>query len=160
MEITKNTVVSFHYSLFRDNGDEIESTRDGQPTLALIGANSMIAGLEQALVGKAAGDQFELILEPHQAYGLRAEEKNQRVAAKYLKHEGKLRPGQVVRLDSNQGIKTCTVLKVGKFSVDVDMNHPLAGVTICYRIEIVDVRAATDEETAHGHAHGAGGHQH
>lgn len=160
MEITKNTVVSFHYSLYRDNGDEIESTRDGEPTLALIGANSMIAGLEQALLGKTTGQQFELTLEPQQAYGIRTEEKKQRVAAKYLKHEGKLRPGQVVRLDSNQGIKTCTVIKVGKFSVDVDMNHPLAGVTIRYQIEIVEVRAATDEESAHGHAHGIGGHQH
>jgi len=160
MEITKNTVVSFHYSLFRDNGDEIESTRDGEPTLALIGTNSMIAGLEQALLGKTSGEQFELLLEPHQAYGMRADNKKQRVAAKYLKHEGKLSPGQVVRLDSNQGIKTCTVLKVGKFNVDVDMNHPLAGVTIRYQIEIVSVRAATTEESAHGHAHGAGGHQH
>jgi len=160
MDVSKNTVVSFHYSLYRDSGEQIESTLDGEPTLALIGANSMIAGLEQALLGKTTGEQFELTLQPHQAYGMRSDDKTQRVAAKYLKHEGKLKAGQVVRLDSNQGIKTCTVLKVGKFSVDVDMNHPLAGVAIRYQIEIVNVRAATDEESAHGHAHGAGGHQH
>ena len=53
-----------------------------------------------------------------------------------------------------------TVVKVGKFSVDVDSNHPLAGQTLNYSIDIVDVRAASDEEKAHGHAHGVGGHQH
>jgi FKBP-type peptidyl-prolyl cis-trans isomerase SlyD len=53
-----------------------------------------------------------------------------------------------------------TIVKVGKFSVDVDANHPLAGQTLNFDIEVVDVRAATEEELAHGHAHGVGGHHH
>lgn len=160
MKVAKNTVISFHYDLFNTSGEKIESTQDGDPTLALIGAKNMIPGLEQSLMGKSEKENVEVTLEPYQAYGARDEEKTQRVPAKYLKHEGKLKKGQVVRLDSNQGVKICTVLKVGKFSVDVDMNHPLAGQTIRYQITIEEVRNASEDEIAHGHAHGAGGHHH
>jgi len=160
MQINKNTVVTFHYDLSKLNGDKIESSRDGEPTLALIGAGGLMPGFEQAFIGKSSGDHFEITLEPQQAYGTRKENQVRRVSAKYLRHEGKLRRGQVVRLDSDQGIKVCTVVKVGKFSVDVDTNHPLAGETIHYQVDIIDLRAATDEEIAHGHAHGVGGHQH
>jgi FKBP-type peptidyl-prolyl cis-trans isomerase SlyD len=52
------------------------------------------------------------------------------------------------------------VLKAGKFNIDVDTNHPLAGKTLSFDIEIIDTRAATSEEISHGHAHGIGGHQH
>jgi len=53
-----------------------------------------------------------------------------------------------------------TVLKVGRFNVDVDANHPLAGIQLTFDVEITDIRDASDEETKHGHAHGPGGHQH
>lgn len=160
MQISKNTVIAFHYDLFNSNGNQVESTRNGEPTHALIGAKNMIPGLEQALLGRSVNDTFEVTLEPQVAYGMRKEDSTQRVPAKYLKHEGKLSKGQVVRLDSNQGIKICTVLKVGKFNIDVDINHPLAGETIRYVVEVIDIREASEDEIAHGHAHGEGGHQH
>jgi FKBP-type peptidyl-prolyl cis-trans isomerase SlyD len=160
MKIAKNTVVTFHYDLFNENGDELETTRDVDPLLALVGADNIAPGLEKAMIGRGAGESFEVSLLPHLAYGDRKEDQVTRVSAKYLKHEGKLSPGQVVRLDSNQGVKICTVVKVGKFSVDVDLNHPLAGQTIRYKVDILETRAATDDEIQHGHAHGAGGHQH
>jgi FKBP-type peptidyl-prolyl cis-trans isomerase SlyD len=52
------------------------------------------------------------------------------------------------------------VVKVGKFMVDVDLNHPLAGKTLNFDIEIMESRAATEEELQHGHVHGPGGHHH
>lgn len=160
MQIASKTVVTFHYDLFNENGDELETTRDVDPLLALIGANNVAPGLEKAMIGRSAGESFEVSLLPHLAYGERKEDQVKRVSAKYFKHEGKLSPGKIVRLDSNQGVKICTVIKVGKFNVDVDLNHPLAGQTISYKVDILDIRAATDEEIQHGHAHGAGGHQH
>ena len=51
-------------------------------------------------------------------------------------------------------------MKVGKFTVDIDANHPLAGKHLRFDVQIVDVREATMEEVAHRHAHGPGGHQH
>ena len=160
MPVSTNNVVSFHYSLSDQNGEHIETTRDGEPTLFLVGAGNVLPGLEQAMMNRQVGDCFTVSLEPHLAYGMRQDNRTERIAAKYLKHEGKLKPGQVVSIHSDQGRRTATVVKVGKFSVDVDLNHPLAGQTITFDIEIIDIRNASAEEIAHGHAHGVGGHQH
>ena len=161
MKISNNTVVSFHYNLTDESGNIVEDSRkDGTPSVYLHGANNTLPGLEQALAGREAGENIKVTLEPYAAYGLRNTKNIERIPAKYLKHEGKLKPGKVVRVDSSQGVKTATIVKVGKFSVDVDMNHPLAGQTISFDIDIMDTREASAEEITHGHAHGPGGHQH
>lgn len=157
--ISERKVVAFHYDLL-DGEQQVETSRDGDPVLFLVGADNVLPALEQAMMGKSAGDQFSVTLAPEQAYGRRDEGRRDRVPAKYLKHEGKLYPGKVVRIDTNQGLKPATVLKVGKFSVDLDFNHPLVDKTITFSVEITAVRDATAEEMAHGHAHGEGGHQH
>ncbi|MBD2858053.1 peptidylprolyl isomerase [Spongiibacter sp. KMU-158] len=160
MEIAKNSVTSFFYSLQDEHGTELESNFGETATLYLHGANNIIPGLEKAMLGKTAGDEFEVTLPPAEAYGLRKENQQQRIPAKYLKHEGKIKAGQIVRFNTDQGTRTATVIKVGKFSVDVDSNHPLAGKTLTFKIKIDNVREATADEISHGHAHGEGGHQH
>ena len=74
--------------------------------------------------------------------------------------KGKLRPGMLVQLNTSEGLRPVTILKAGRHSADIDTNHPLAGQDLEFEIEIVEVRAATEEEIAHGHAHGPGGHHH
>jgi FKBP-type peptidyl-prolyl cis-trans isomerase SlyD len=160
MQIENGSVVSFHYTLSDADGKVLESSRDTHPTEYLHGANNVLPKLEEAFAGKQPGDSFEVRLSPEEGYGERRENAVERVPAKYLKHAGKLRPGQAVRLNTEDGAMLVTVVKVGKFSVDVDSNHPLAGLALNYSVEVVDVRAASDEEKAHGHAHGAGGHNH
>lgn len=160
LSVGERTVVSFHYDLRDPAGTIIETSRDGDPVAFLVGADNVLPGLEQAMLGKRSGEQLSVTLGPELAYGLRDETKTDRVSAKYLKHEGKLKPGKIVRIDTNQGIKTATVLKVGKFTVDLDLNHPLAGQTLTFDINIEAIRAAEAEEVAHGHAHGKGGHHH
>ena len=160
MNIANNTVVAFFYELRDGGGQLLEGNIGETPTLYLHGANNIIPGLEEAMAGRQAGDSFEVTLPPEQAYGLVQENQQQRIPAKYLKHEGKLSPGKIVRFNTDQGQRTATVVKVGKFSVDIDTNHPLAGKTLTFNITIDSVREATDEERQHGHAHGVGGHQH
>jgi len=160
MQIENGTVVSFHYTLSDSDGTTIETNRDGDAAVYLHGASNVVPKLEAAFAGKTKGDHFELTLEPADAYGEIKPNAIERVPAKYLKHAGKLRPGQAVQLQTQDGAMLVTVVKVGKFTVDVDSNHPLAGKTLNYSIDITDVRAATDEEKEHGHAHGVGGHQH
>lgn len=160
LRVGNHQVIAFHYDLTDEAGQAIETSRDGDAVLALTGADNMLPGLEQAMMGKGVGDTFTVTLAAEHAYGLRDEQKQERVPAKYLKHEGKLRPGKIVRIDTNQGVKTATVRKVGKFSVDLDMNHPLAGQAVTFNVEITGIRAAEAEEIAHGHAHGKGGHHH
>lgn len=160
MHISSHSVVAFHYSLFNEAGEQVESSHGDHPTLCLIGANNILPGLEQAMLGKQAGDKLAVSLEPHLAYGAYQPERKDRISAKYLKHEKKLQPGKVVQINTDKGTRPATIIKVGKFSVDVDLNHPLAGQTIRFEVEITEVREASNEEKAHGHAHGAGGHHH
>ena len=79
---------------------------------------------------------------------------------KHLVFKGKLRAGDYGATEHQEGMRAVTVIKAGRHTADIDTNHPLAGQTLVFDIEIVDVRAATAEELSHGHAHGPGGHQH
>ena len=160
MNIGAKTVASFHYTLTDEQGNELETSRGGEPTAYLHGANNIIPGLERALAGHAAGDELEVEVQPQDGYGLRNAERVQRVPTKHLIFKGKLRPGMAVQLNTSEGPRPVTVAKVGRHSADIDTNHPLAGKVLNFAIEITGVRAASDEEIAHGHAHGVGGHQH
>ena len=160
MIIATNTVVTFHYQLKDANGGMIETSEQGEPMAILVGHNNMLQGVEQAMLGKKMGDKFAVTLSPEQAYGSRRENAMQRVPIKHLHSKGKLKPGQTVVINTDHGGKPVTIIKVGKFNVDVDTNHPLAGKSIVFDIAVVDVREATPEEISHGHAHGLGGHHH
>lgn len=164
MGIQNNQVVSFHYSLSEITDDgvavDLESSREGVPLAILVGQQNMLAGVEAAMLERDVGDRFEVELSPEKAYGKRHEEAIQRVPIKHLMTKGKLRVGQLVRINSKPHPQDARVVKVGKFNVDVDANHPLAGKTLKFDIEIMEVRDATEEEISHGHAHGDGGHQH
>lgn len=160
MNISKHSVASFHYTLRDSEGAELETSRDDEPTAYLHGASNIIPGLEAALEGKTAGDHVEVTLAAEEAYGQRREDAIQRVPIKHLIYKGKLRPGATVQMNTRQGTIPVSVVKVGRHTAEVDTNHPLAGQSLTFDIDIVDVREATSEEIAHGHAHGAGGHHH
>lgn len=160
MHISSNAVVAFHYRLHDQEGALLEESPEGQPVLYLHGRREMLPGLEEAFEGRTAGETFAVTVPPEKGYGLRKDNTVQRVSKKYVLTTGKLTPGMIVRLRTEQGPREAVLLKVGLKSVDVDGNHPLAGKTLSFAVEIVDVRESTAEERAHGHAHGVGGHQH
>jgi FKBP-type peptidyl-prolyl cis-trans isomerase SlyD len=126
----------------------------------LHGARNIIPGLEQALTGKAAGDQFQVTLAPAEAYGEHRPGQVQRIPAKHFRDARHLQAGQRVTIQTRQGPLQATVLKVGRFNVDVDTNHPLAGQTLTFDVEVTSVRDASKEEISHGHVHGPGGVDH
>lgn len=159
-QIAPNKAVTIHYTLSDGDGVQLDSTRDRGPHAYLHGHRNLLPALEAQLVGRTAGDTLTVTLPPEQAYGERREGATTRVPIKHLATQGKLMPGQVVAVRTDQGLRRVVVEKVGKFNVDVDLNHPLSGKTLVYEIEILTVRDASAEEIAHGHVHGAGGHQH
>jgi FKBP-type peptidyl-prolyl cis-trans isomerase SlyD len=159
MKIEDNRVVRFHYTVSEAGQGQIESSRELEPVSALIGHGNLIAGLEDAMKEREAGDRFEVTLAPEQAYGHRNEAMVQRVPRKHFKN-AKLAPGMQVTLPTDQGPRAMTIKKVGISVVDVDLNHPMAGKTLAFDVEILDVREASAEEIAHKHVHGDGGHQH
>lgn len=164
MQISADKVVSFHYRLNETGGEQLETSYDADPTLYLHGHNNLLPVLESALDGKAKGDKVTVSVTPEQGYGERKEGAVQRIPIKHLldheKIKNKLKPGVKVAVNTQQGPWEAIVLKVGKFNVDIDSNHPLAGKNLEFELEVVDVRDASEEELAHGHAHGAGGHHH
>jgi len=160
MQIAKDTVVQFHYVLKTEDGTEVEKSAGGDPVSYLHGHGNILPGLEAQLSGASEGDCLSVELSAENAYGRRQENAVQRVPIKHLQHTGKLRVGTIATVQTDNGARQVTVVKVGKFNADVDSNHPLAGHNLCFDIEITAVRQATAEELAHGHAHGPGGHHH
>jgi FKBP-type peptidyl-prolyl cis-trans isomerase SlyD len=125
----------------------------------LIGHGNIIPGLETAMDGREAGDRFNVTVSPAEAYGERRDNMIQRVPRKHFKN-ARLHPGMQVVLPTEAGPRAMTVLKVGMSVVDVDLNHPMAGKTLEFAVDVVDVREASADELAHGHVHGEGGVQH
>lgn len=164
MSISADKVVSFHYNLKGADGTLLETSYDSDPTLYLHGHRNILEALESELESRVVGDKIEVTLAPEQAYGERKEGAVQRIPIKHLHNhavlKNKLKAGSRVSVNTQHGPWEAVVLKVGKFNVDIDSNHPLAGKTLSFEIEVIDVRDATAEELAHGHAHGAGGHHH
>lgn len=164
MHVEKNKVVSFHYRLSEPGQGLLEESHGDQPAVYLHGHLAVLSGLEEAMAGKRTGDRFTVTLPPEKAYGHRQADAIQRVSLKHVLTRGNkketLRPGNVVRVNTNQGPRDVTVVKAGLKTVDVDTNHPWAGKTLTFDIEVVEVRDASAEEIAHGHVHGAGGHEH
>ena len=160
MTIQDKKVVSFHYTLTNQDGEQMETTRDKEPMTYLHGAQNIIPGLESAMAGKSVGDEFQVTLEPADAYGEKKEANIQRISSKHFRFPKKLKPGQIVGLQTRKGPVQVTIVKVGRFNVDVDSNHPMAGQALTFDVEVSTVRDATEEEIAHGHAHGPGGVDH
>ncbi len=160
MKIEKDRVVRFHYAVAEAGQASVENSRDaGQPLAILFGHGNIIPGLEKAMEGREAGDSFKASVPAAEAYGERREGLGQRVPKKHFGGQ-KLEPGMQVVLNTNFGPRAVTIEKVGMSVVDVDLNHPMAGKDLDFDIEIVEVREASEEEIAHGHVHGDGGHQH
>ena len=160
MTIGDKSVVSFHYKLSDDTGTFNESSDAENPVVYLHGSNNIVPGLEKELAGKKSGDKLTATVTPEEGYGQRNENAVQRVPLKHLATRGPIEPGQMVVVNTREGGRQARVLKVGHFNVDLDLNHPLAGRTLTFDIEIVEVRAATEQELEHGHAHGPHGHDH
>ncbi|MBV2209872.1 MAG: peptidylprolyl isomerase [Thermomonas sp.] len=160
MKIEKDRVVRFHYAVAEAGKEKIESSKDvGTPMAILFGKGQIIPGLEKAMEGHEAGDTFTAAVTSAEAYGERRDGLNQRIPKKHFGAQ-KLEPGMQVVLQTNFGPRAVTVEKVGMTVVDVDLNHPMAGKDLEFDIEIIEVREASEEELAHGHVHGEGGHQH
>ncbi|MBB5884250.1 peptidylprolyl isomerase [Xanthomonas sp. LMG 8992] len=159
MKIEKDRVVRFHYTVSEVGQEPIESSKDRDPLVILVGHGNIIPGLENAMMDKTAGDSFGVDVAAKDAYGEYREGLSQRVPKKHF-GAAKLQPGSQVVLQTNFGPRAVTVQKVGMSVVDVDLNHPMAGKDLHFDVEIVDVREASAEEIEHGHVHGDGGHHH
>lgn len=160
MKVTKNSVVSMHYTLTMDDGTEVDSSVGSEPLVFLFGNGEIIPGLESALQNKAAGDQLKVKIAPEDGYGEYDEGLKRTVSRKAFRSSNDLAVGMQFEAMTDDGPVVMSITKVSGDDITVDANHPLAGKNLNFDVKIVAIREATKEELEHGHAHGAHGHDH
>lgn len=152
--VESNTVVSIHYALADDAGNAIESSKGQDPMSYLHGKGNIIPGLENALTGKVPGDTVKVTIDPADAYGEVNDGLIQTVPMEAFQGVEKVEAGMSFQATGPDGqANQVVVTAVEGDEVTVDANHQLAGVTLVFDVEVVDVREASEEEIAHGHAH-------
>lgn len=164
MTIEKNHVVALHYTLnsIEENGEKtfIEKTDAENPFTFLYGVGMMLPKFEEHLQGMVAGDQKSFTITPQDGYGERADHATTQLPAEMFEQSGMPPIGAVLPLQDAEGNHlNAIVLEVSAEAVTVDLNHPMAGKTLHFDIEVAATRPATEEELAHGHAHGIDGSQ-
>ena len=153
MEIANDKVVQFNYTLKNDEGQVLDSSEGREPLGYLHGRGAIVPGLEAAMAGKAVGDAFNVAVEPAQGYGEHNPEMVQAVPRDRFQDIDEIAPGMQFQAQTPAGPRVVTVTAVSEAEVTVDANHPLAGQTLHFDIDIVEVRDATAEVLDHGHAH-------
>lgn len=158
MKITKDTIVTITFRATDAQGKLLE---DGKEPRAYLhgGYNNTLPGIEKALEGQEKGFSAELVLQPEDAFGARDESLVHSIPKSEFPPGVKV-GGQLQGTDDQGREQVFTVKKIKGDTVHLDGNHPLAGQVLRFAVKVVDVQAASAEEVAHGHAHGAHGHHH
>jgi FKBP-type peptidyl-prolyl cis-trans isomerase SlyD len=160
MKIGKNSVVTLKYRLTDAQNEFIEET--DEPIQYLHGGyDDFFPRIEEALEGKEPGFTTTMQLEPQDAFGeydseqVRVEQRSKfpEPLEVGMRFEG-------VPEDEDEDAQILTITDLTPETVVLDANHPLAGIALRFSLEVVDVRAASEEELEHGHVHGADGHHH
>ncbi|WDF69510.1 peptidylprolyl isomerase [Sphingobacterium oryzagri] len=163
MAIENNNVITLNYKLhtIEENGEKsfVEETTTENPLTFLYGVGMMLPKFEENIAGLGEGDKTSFTLAAVDAYGEKDERAIAQLPADMFNETGLPPVGEVIPLQDNQGNQfRAVVVEVTPEAVVADLNHPMAGKTLNFDIEILAVRPATEEELAHGHAHGADGH--
>ncbi|WP_405492110.1 peptidylprolyl isomerase [Nocardia sp. NBC_00511] len=155
MSIAADKVVSIDYTLTDDDGDVLDTSVGDEPLVYLHGAENIVPGLERALEGKTTGDELVVIVEPEDGYGEYDAELVSTVALEMFEGVDEIEPGMEFHAEAPDGeSQIVTVRQVDGSEVTIDANHPLAGQRLHFKVKVVDIRDASDEELVHGHPHG------
>ena len=154
--VEANSIATVYYTgTLPKSGEVFDSSEGRDPLSFLVGHKQMIPGFEEELMGAEKGERRTFTLEPERAYGQKMEEAIQTIPKDMF---GDIEPEVGMTLMSDVG--PFNVTAVDGDTITVDFNHKLAGETLEFSVEVVDVRPASEEELSHGHAHGPGGHEH
>ena len=152
--IAENKVVIFNYTLTNEQGTVLDSSEGQTPMSYLHGAGNIIPGLEREMAGKTPGDAFTAVVSPEDAYGEFNPEAFLQVPRAQLPEGIEFQEGlQLIAQDENGGMMPIFMDGYDK-ETDIftfNANHPLAGETLTFQVEVVDVQDATEAELAQGH---------
>ena len=158
MKITKDTVVTLTFRASDAQGKLLDEGKEPRSYLH-GGYGNTLPGIEKALEGQEKGFAGTLVLPPEDAFGPRDETLVTTIAKRDFPPGVKV-GGQMQGTNEQGQEQVFTVMKIKGDTVHLDGNHPLAGQTLRFAVKVLDVQAASAEEIAHGHAHGAHGHHH
>ena len=158
MKVSKDSVVSLEYRLHLGDGQVVDESEPGQPLAYMHGRGQIVPGLEGQLEGMSAGESKKVVVPPGQGYGEHDPRGLQEVPREMFPPNANLQAGLTISAQTADGdVIPITIRELKGDKVVVDLNHPMAGKTLHFDITVREVRAATDEEKEHGHAHGPGG---
>lgn len=161
MKIANGAVVSIDYKLHLGDGVVVDASEAAEPLTYLHGEGQIVPGLERALDGLAVGDSRTVVVAPADGYGERDARGMQEVERKAFPKDVELKPGlELGAMGPDGEVFHFVVHEVKGETVVIDTNHPLSGKTLHFDVTVREVREATADERAHGHAHGAHGHDH
>ena len=132
--------VRVHYTGTLEDGTQFDSSRGAEPLEFAMGQGQLIAGFENAVAGLTAGESCTVTLTPEQAYGESDPEMVQQVARELMPDDMELEPGMVLQGHAEEGqVDNFTVVSFTEETVTLDANHPLAGKTLTFEIELVAI---------------------
>ena len=143
MQVASDKVVLIHYTLKNDAGEVLDRSEHDSPLAYLHGRGNLIPGLERELEGKKSGDKLQVTIAPADAYGEYDKDMVQRVPRSAVQGVADLKKGMQLHARTDEGVQTLMVVEVDDNTVTLDGNHPLAGQTLHFEVEIADVRTAT-----------------
>ena len=151
--VQDNHVVEIMYTLTNEDGEQISSTKKGNPLAFIQGGHQIPPGLEREIQGKQTGDTFKVILPPEQAYGIRDETLVQTLPIDDFGPDAKsIVAGDLIQIQNYNGqIMAVQAVKVSDVEITLDANHQLAGKTLAFDVEVVSIREATPDELVNGH---------
>ena len=139
-EAQQGSTVKIHYTGKYEDGTVFDSSLEREPMEFTIGAGLTIPGFDEAAVGMAPGDTKSVTIPPEKAFGDHAEEMVQDVPRDQLPGDLELALGGVLEVTSPEGESyNVRVVKLDDETVTLDANHPLAGETLCFDLEMVEV---------------------
>jgi len=155
--IATHKAVEIHYTLTNGAGEEVDSSRKEEPLPYIHGTEALVPGLEKELEGKAVGDKIVVSVAPAEGYGELNPELTETVPRKLFQFDGDIEIGMRFEAEAEHGVELVTVVGLDEENITIDANHPLAGETLNFDVEVMTIRDATSEELEHGHVHSAGG---
>tara|TARA_Y100001968_G_C19328434_1_gene702998 strand:- start:593 stop:1072 length:480 start_codon:yes stop_codon:yes gene_type:complete len=144
--VAKDTIATVHYTGTLPDGEVFDSSRDKDPMTFLVGHKNMIPGFEEELMGASQGETRTFTLPPERAYGERDDDAIQQVSRDQFPENMEIKPGMMMAAQTDQGPIPFTISEINGDQITIDFNHQMAGKTLTFEVEVIDVRDATPQE--------------
>lgn len=154
MQISNDLVGSIHYTLKNAEGEVLDSSEGQEPLEYVHGKGNIVIGLEKALEGKSVGDKLSVEVTPEEGYGEYDDTLIQELPKEMFSGVEDIEVGMEFHAQTQDGMQVIEVIKVDGETITVNGNHPMAGKSLHFEVEVTNVREATEDELSHGHVHG------